>query len=345
MRYAKGMSSRTVSGNGVSTGSLAVEPVATAIREHERFVMCAHEKPDGDVLGSGFALGLALKAMGKTVHYFLDDEMPRNLRFLPDSDKTQRTFDGIADDALFVFLDMSDQGRAGDVLAWVPRDRIIDIDHHLGNQRFGRWNYVLEAEAATGVLVLNLITALGQPITNDIATCLLTAIISDTGCFLYSNASPHTLRLAAALVNIGANKDLITEQLYQTRSYSGQKILGRVLDDFVLTEDGICYSAVSQALLEEFGATHEDLEDVVGALRAVDHCEVAALLKESPDGSYRLSLRSRGRVNVMEAAKALGGGGHFRAAGATLAGPLPQVLARMLEAVRAEMAAEHSKKA
>lgn len=339
------MSSKTVSGNGTSTGALAVEPVATAIREHQRFVMCAHEKPDGDVLGSGFALGLALKAMGKTVHYFLDDEMPRNLRFLPDSDKTQRTFDGIADDALYVFLDMSDQSRAGDALAWVPRDRIIDIDHHLGNQRFGRWNYVLETEAATGVLVLNLITALGQPVTNDIATCLLTAIISDTGCFLYSNASPHTLRLAAALVNVGANKDLITEQLYQTRSYSGQKILGRVLDDFVLTEDGICYSAVSQALLEEFGATHEDLEDVVGALRAVDHCEVAALLKESPDGSYRLSLRSRGRVNVMEAAKALGGGGHFRAAGATLAGPLPQVLARMLEAVRAEMAAEHSKKA
>lgn len=336
------MSARTVSGNGVSAGRPALEQVAAAFREHQHFVMCAHEKPDGDVLGSGLALGLALTAMGKTVHYFLDDEMPRNLRFLPDADKTQRTFDGVDPSALYVFLDMSDQSRAGEALAWVPGDRIIDIDHHLGNQRFGRWNYVLEEEAATGVLVLNLITALGQPITSDIATCLLTAIISDTGCFLYSNASPHTLRLAAGLVNVGANKDLITEQLYQTRSYSGQKILGRVLDDFVLTDDGICYSSVSQELLEVFGATHEDLEDVVGALRAVDNCEVAALLKESPDGSYRLSLRSRGRVNVMEAAKALGGGGHFRAAGATLAGPLPDALSRMLDAVRAEMAAERS---
>jgi bifunctional oligoribonuclease and PAP phosphatase NrnA len=333
-----------VSGNGVAHGDLELEPVAAAIREHQHFVMCAHEKPDGDVLGSGFALGLALKAMGKTVHYFLDDEVPRNLRFLPDSESTQRTFDGIAPDALFVFLDMSDQARAGDVLAWVPKERIIDIDHHLGNRRFGGWNYVLEDEAATGILILNLITALGQQITSDIATCLLTAIVSDTGCFLYSNAQPHTLRLAAALMNIGANKDLITEQLYQTRSYSGQKILGRVLDNFVLTDDGICYSTVSQALLEEFGATHEDLEDVVGALRAVDHCEVAALLKESPDGTYRLSLRSRGRVNVMAAAKALSGGGHFRAAGATLAGPLQEALARMLEAVRAEMAAERSQK-
>ncbi len=317
--------------------------VLEALREHRHFVMCAHEKPDGDVLGSGFALGLALKAMGKTVHYFLDDEVPRNLRFLPDADKTQRTFEGIDPSALYVFMDMSDRARADDALAAVPRAQIINIDHHLGNKRFGRWNYVLEAEAATGILVLNLIGGLRQTVTEDIATCLLTAIISDTGCFLYSNATPSTLRVAATLQDLGADKDVITEQLYQTRSFSGQKILGRVLDDFVLTDDGICYSTVSQKLLESFGASHEDLEDVVGALRAVDHCEVAALLKESPDGSYRLSLRSRGRVNVMEAARALGGGGHFRAAGATLAGPLADALDRMLTAVRAEMEAERAR--
>lgn len=336
------MSAKVTGGNGVATGALSVEPVAAALRDHQHFVMCAHEKPDGDVLGSGFALGRALERMGKTVNYFLDDEMPKNLRFLPGSDKTRRSFDGVDAQALYIFLDMSDQSRAGEALAWVPQERIINIDHHLGNQRFGRWNYVVETEAATGVLVLDIIAALGQTVTREIATCLLTAIISDTGCFLYSNATPRTLRLAAGLVDLGADKDLITEQLYQTRSYSGQKILGRVLDDFVLTEDGICYSTVSQALLEEFGATHEDLEDVVGALRAVDHCEVAALLKESPDGTYRLSLRSRGRVNVMEAAKALGGGGHYRAAGATLSGPLASALSSMLVAVRAEMAAERS---
>lgn len=333
------MSTNTTSTNGAPSGT-SLEPVLRALRDHQQFVMCAHEKPDGDVLGSGFALGLALRSLGKTVHYFLDDEVPRNLRFLPDAGLTQCTLDGAASSAVFVFLDMSDQSRAGQPLAWVPKERIIDIDHHLGNQRFGAWNYVIESAPATGALVLDIITALGVPITSSIATCLLTAIVSDTGCFMYSNADPHTLRLAAALIHAGADKDRIVEQLYQTRSYSGQKILGRVLDGFVLTDDGICYSSVSQALLEEFGATHEDLEDVVGALRAVDHCEVAALLKESPDGSYRLSLRSRGRVNVMEAAKSLGGGGHFRASGATLAGPLPAALERMLEAVRAEMAAE-----
>jgi phosphoesterase RecJ-like protein len=336
------MNAKPASADGRLTPAQGAAAVISALREHRHFVMCAHEKPDGDVLGGGFALGLALKALGKMVYYFLDDEVPRTLRFLPDADKVQRTFDGIPEDALYVFIDMSDRARAGEALAWVPQSQLINIDHHLGNKRFGRWNYVSEAEAAAGVLVLNVITGLGLAVDAAIATCILTAIISDTGCFMYSNADPGTLRLAAALQNLGADKDLIVEHLYQTRSARGQKILGRVLDDFVLTDDGICYSSVSQPMLKEFGATHEDLEDVVGALRAVEHCEVAALLKESPDGSYRLSLRSRGRVNVMEAAKALGGGGHFRAAGATLEGPLPSALKRMLEAVRAEMAAERA---
>jgi phosphoesterase RecJ-like protein len=166
----------------------------------------------------------------------------------------------------------------------------------------------------------------------------LSAILSDTGCFRYSNATSDTLRIGAALIDAGADKDRITEQLYQTRTFAAQKILGRTLDAAVLTDDGICYSVVTQAMLTGIGADNEDLEEVVGALRAVDRSQVAALLKEQPDGTFRLSLRSRGRVNVMAIAKALGGGGHFRAAGAPLSGPADAALAKVLSAVRAEMA-------
>jgi phosphoesterase RecJ-like protein len=324
--------------NGSSAPPPGAKGVLECLRSNRQFVMCAHEKPDGDVLGSGFALGMALKRIGKDVCYFLDDDVPANLRFLPESQLTQRTFDGVADDAIFVFLDMSDQWRAGKALNWVPPERIINIDHHLGNHRFGRWNLVVESEAATGSLALGLIVALGVPITPDIATCLLAAIISDTGCFMYSNADPHTIRLAASLMEAGAQKDRINEQLYQTRTFSGQKVLGRALDTATLTDDGICYSVVTRAMLEEFGATYEDLEDVVGALRAVDRCEVSALLKEAPDGTFRVSMRSRGRINVMAAAKKLGGGGHFRAAGATINASQDQALSDVLAAIRAEMA-------
>jgi phosphoesterase RecJ-like protein len=311
--------------------------LAACLRSHRQFVMCAHEKPDGDVLGSGYALGLALKHLGKRVTYFLDDEVPKNLRFLPEWRLTQRTFDGVEPDAIFIFFDMSDQSRAGKALQWVPQERIVNIDHHLGNTRFGRWNYVNEAEAATGSLVLAVILSLGSEVTTDIATCLLATLISDTGCFQYSNASPHTMRLGAALIEAGADKDLITEQLYYTRSFAGQKVLGRALEEAQLTDDGICYSVVSQSMLAQFGATHEDLEDVVGALRVVETCEIAALFKESPDGAYRLSMRSRGAFNVMKIAHALGGGGHFRAAGATVPGPRDAAIARVLAAIREEI--------
>jgi len=327
----------TAPSNGKANALADAAEVAACLRAHRQFVMCAHEKPDGDVLGSGYALGLALKTLGKRVTYFLDDEVPRNLRFMPEWQMTQRTFEGVGDDAIFVFFDMSDQSRAGKALQWVPRERIVNIDHHLGNKRFGRWNYVNEGEAATGSLVLGLVFSLGVKVTPDIATCLLGTLISDTGCFQYSNASPHTMRLGAALIEAGADKDLITEQLYYTRTFAGQKVLGRALEDAQLTDDGICYSIVTQAMLEEYGATHEDLEDVVGALRVVDRCEIAVLFKESADGAYRLSLRSRGSFNVMEMARALGGGGHFRAAGATVAGPRDAAIERVLSAIRSKM--------
>ncbi|MBV8171673.1 MAG: bifunctional oligoribonuclease/PAP phosphatase NrnA [Candidatus Eremiobacteraeota bacterium] len=326
-------------GNGRAEDPAAVE-VLGALRSHRQFVMCAHENPDCDVLASGFALGIALKRLGKEVTYFLDDDVPRNLTFLPESALTQRTFDGVGDDALFVFFDMSDQSRAGKALNWVPSQRIINVDHHLSNTRFGRWNYVRDTEAATGVLVLQLVVGLDTEITGDIAECLLSAIMSDTGCFMYSNANSRTLRIAAALIDAGADKDRIAEQLYQMRTFAAQKILGRTLDAAVLTDDGICYSVVTQPMLADIGADNEDLEEVVGALRAVDRCQVAALLKEQPDGSFRLSLRSRGRVNVMAIAKSLGGGGHFRAAGAPVVGPAPAALERVLSAIRAQIAAQ-----
>ncbi|MDQ2818361.1 MAG: bifunctional oligoribonuclease/PAP phosphatase NrnA [Candidatus Eremiobacteraeota bacterium] len=326
-----------IAANGRLGAGSDADAVLQCMRRARQFVMCAHEKPDADVLGSGFALGLALKSLNKDVVYFLDDEVPRNLQFLPEAHLTQRDFQGVRDDAIFVFIDMSDKVRAGDALAWVPPERIINIDHHLGNKRFGRLNYVVEGEAAAGALVLDLIVGLQVTVAPPIATCLLSTLIADTGCFMYSNATPHTIRLAAALMEAGGDKELITEQLYQTRSFEGQKVLGRTLDTATLTADRICYSVVTQAMLGEFGASHEDLEDVVGALRAVERCDVAALLKETEAGDYRLSMRSRGRVNVMEIAKALGGGGHFRAAGASVSGPLDAALARVLDAIRAEM--------
>ncbi|MBV8602270.1 MAG: DHH family phosphoesterase, partial [Candidatus Eremiobacteraeota bacterium] len=184
--------SETLTQPGVS--STAQEVVAELLRR-THFVMVSHQKPDGDTLGAGLALGLALKQLGKRVWYFQDETIPRNLRFLPDSELVTRALPpDLPADALFVFCDMSNTARGGESLPPLRRENILDIDHHLGNERFGAFNYVLETECSTGTCVMRLLRELPVTITPEIATCLLTTIMTDTGGFMHSNTTADVLR-------------------------------------------------------------------------------------------------------------------------------------------------------
>ncbi|MBV8117929.1 MAG: DHH family phosphoesterase, partial [Candidatus Eremiobacteraeota bacterium] len=161
--------------------------VVAELQARSAFVMVSHVKPDGDTLGAGLALGLALKKLGKRVHYFGQDPVPRNLRFLPDSALVSRRLPAdLPSDALFVFCDMSDYRRAGEFLPEIRRENMLDIDHHLGNSLFGKLNYVLETECSTGAVVMHLLRGLAVPIDREIATCILTTIMTDTGGFMHS---------------------------------------------------------------------------------------------------------------------------------------------------------------
>jgi hypothetical protein len=147
------------------------EEVVAELRKRSAFVFVSHVKPDGDTLGAGLALGIALRNMGKRVHYFQQDPVPRNLRFLPDADRVSREIPSdLPKDALWVFCDMSDTGRAGEFLPKLERENVLDIDHHLGNTMFGALNYVLSDECSTGTCVLKLLKAMNAPITPEIAT-------------------------------------------------------------------------------------------------------------------------------------------------------------------------------
>jgi phosphoesterase RecJ-like protein len=311
--------------------------VVAELRKRKAFVFVSHVKPDGDTLGAGLALGLALRAMGKRVHYFQQDPVPRNLRFLPDADRVSREVPAdLPADALWVFCDMSDTSRAGDFLPPLERRNILDIDHHLANSRFGALNYVLETECSTGTCVLHLLRALNAPITPEIATCLLTTIMTDTGGFMHSNTTADVLRTSAELIELGANRDEITEEIFANKRFAAIRILGAALDSARLEEDGkYCWSVVDEAMLAKFGADGEDTEEIIQHLRAVEGVDVAALFK-AYDGDVRVSLRSNGRVNVQSAAGRLNGGGHFRASGLTFTGSLDDAVA----AVRAALVAE-----
>jgi phosphoesterase RecJ-like protein len=311
--------------------------VVAELRKRSAFVMVSHVKPDGDTLGAGLALGLALRAMGKRVHYFQQDPVPRNLRFLPDADRVSRDVPAdLPADALWVFCDMSDTSRAGEYLPRIERANVLDIDHHLANSRFGAFNYVLETECSTGTCVLHLLRELGSTITPEIATCLLTTIMTDTGGFMHSNTTADVLRTSAELVELGADKEDITEKIFANKRYAAVRLLGAALESARLEEDGkYCWSIVDDAMLARFGADGEDTEEIVNHLRSVEGVDVAALFKDF-DGDVRVSLRSSGRVNVQTVAGRLGGGGHFRASGLTYRGPVSEAVDALREALRAE---------
>jgi phosphoesterase RecJ-like protein len=313
------------------------EEVTAELRRRSHFVMVSHLKPDGDTLGAGLALGLALEALGKRVWYFQEGTVPRNLRFLPGADRvTNRLPEDLPKNALFVFGDMGNLARGGESLPALERENILDIDHHLGNELFGALNYVIDDECSTGTCVLRLLRHLGVEITPEIATCLLTTIMTDTGGFMHSNTTAEVLRTSAWLVELGADKERITEEIFANKRFEAQKLLGAVLSRAVLDDAGrYCWSVIDQRLIDELGADYEDAEDIVNQLRAVEGVEVAALFKDF-DGAVRVSLRSRGRVNVQAAASRLGGGGHFRASGLTYPGNLQEAIAGVHSALYAE---------
>lgn len=305
--------------------SSTTDEVVAELRRRPAFVMVSHVKPDGDTLGAGLALGLALKRLGKRVAYFQQDPVPRNLRFLPDAEFVSREIPAdFPPDTLYVFCDMSDYTRAGEFLPRVDRANMLDIDHHLGNSHFGAFNYVIPTECSTGTTLMHLLRGLDVEIDQKIATCILTTIMTDTGGFMHSNTSPEVLEMSAELMRAGADKELITEEIFANKRVAATRLLGRIIDEMQFAHDGrYCYSHVDDAMLGETGGDGEDTEDVVNTLRGQEGVEVAALFK-AYDGEIRVSLRSNGRVNVQAAASSLGGGGHFRASGLTFHGTLKE---------------------
>jgi len=239
-------------------------------------------------------------------------------------------------DTLWVFCDMSDFSRAGEFLPAISRENMLDIDHHLGNSHFGALNYVLPAEASTGTCVLRLLHALRVKITPEIATCILTTIMTDTGAFMHTNTTADVLRMSAEMIELGADKPLITDQIFANKRFAATKLLGMALERMVLERDGrYCWTYVDAAMLAAAQADGEDTEEIVQHLRAVEGVEAAALFKDY-DGAVRVSLRSSGRINVQAAAASLGGGGHFMASGLTYPGDL----AAAIDGVRAALEAQ-----
>lgn len=315
--------------------------VTSLIRRGKRFLVATHVSPDGDALGSALALAAGLRRLGKSVKVYNADPVPASLRFLPGKEKVTTDLDvGRAFDAAFV-VDCSSVARVGEAFCGRLRSGglgpVIILDHHARGQASGDLRVVDSKAASSGVVVHRVLKALGVKMTPPIATNLYVTLVTDTGNFRYANTSAEVLDLAADLVRAGANPDRISRATNETVPPARLKLLARALDTLELFhQDLIGVMTVTQAMLQEAGGTLEMMEDFVDYPRSLGSVEVSVFLREAPEG-WRVSLRSKERIDVGAVAVQLGGGGHVRAAGFTISGSLEsakeKTLARLKDAI------------
>jgi bifunctional oligoribonuclease and PAP phosphatase NrnA len=297
--------------------------VAEAIRSQDRFLVTTHENPDGDALGSLLATKLALDALGKNGVMYLAGEapLPREYSWMPLGDLRRKLPDDAATRVLLA-LDCANESRLGpdpEVLHNAPL--VVNVDHHHDNSRFGAVNLVVADASSTGEIVRDLLDELGVDLTPDIAEALYIALVTDTGRFQYTNTTPKALRLAAELVEAGADVHKIFQGVYESVQFAKLKLLARALERAEVYEGGrLVISYLLRGDFAEVGAAEPYSEGIIDYLRAVEGADMAALIREPPRGdgpARRVSLRaSADELDVSAIARASGaGGGHRQAAG------------------------------
>src|SRR6266581_5640932 len=295
--------------------------VAAAIRRHDRFTLTTHENPDGDALGSLLAAKLAFDQLGKdsVMVLYSDAPLPGEYGFMPLAELRRRWPDDVSERVL-VALDCANESRIGDqeVLGRVPLT--LDIDHHHDNTRFGDVNLIVPDASSTAEVLRDLFAELGVQLTPDIAEPLYIALVTDTGRFQYANTTPKALRLAAELVEAGADIHAVFQQVYESVEFAKLKLLARALDRAEVLEGGrIVVSHLVRGDFADAGAAEPYSEGIIDYLRAVEGAELAVLIREQLSQgapTYKGSLRSSiDELDVSVIARRFGGGGHRQAAG------------------------------
>jgi phosphoesterase RecJ-like protein len=307
--------------------------IADAIRSHERFLVATHENPDGDALGSILAMKDALEQLGKDAVMYLygSTPLPTEYGFMPLGD-LRRELPADAGERVVIALDCANERRLGPdrgVLDAAPL--VIDIDHHHDNTRFGDLNLVLAEASSTGEILAGLFAELGVRLTPEIAEALYIALVTDTGRFQYTNTSPKTLRLAADLVEAGANVHRVFQEVYETVAFAKLKLLARALERAQVLEGGrLIVSVLLRSDFDAVGAEEPFSEGIIDHLRAVEGADMVALIREPPTQNgptRRVSLRTTAEdIDVSAIARKSAGGGHRQAAGFSSERPIAEIV-------------------
>ena len=298
-----------------------LQQIVDAIRARRRFVVCSHARPDGDSIGSALAMSYALRALGKTVRVVGSDPAPAPMQAFPGvpeieiADRIEGEFDAA------IVMECGDLSRTG--IAGLDRFFVINIDHHPGNRGYGDINWFDESAAACGEMVFTLVEALDVPLTVDIATHIYLAILTDTGCFHYSGISPRTFDICRQTLEAGVDAVEVARNVYDSSNMGRLKLFGSVLRSMQIDASGrIAIVYLDHEMAREAGGTYEDTEGLINLPLTVKEIQAVVFFKHIEGEEYRVSLRSKGDVDIGSVAKEFGGGGHKNAAGCTATGAI-----------------------
>ncbi len=310
--------------------------VIELIEKHSRFAITSHIRPDGDSMGSSLALCWILKGLNKDAEVIMCDSVPHSYSRLPGSDDVRVIKDIDRDyDAVFV-IECSDVSRPG--LPSLKDQFVVNIDHHSTTALFGDLNWIDSTAAAVGEMIYNLAKAIGAKISPEVASCVYAALLTDTGSFHFSNTTERTFKIASELVRHGAQPAKLSQAIFYSYPYAKVRLVGAVLSTLQRDETGrIAWITMSKDAMDNSGASEDDSDGIINYPLTVGDVEAVAFFRELANSTYRISLRSKNRVNVARVAEQFGGGGHANAAGFTAKADYDElsrdVIERLKEAV------------
>jgi bifunctional oligoribonuclease and PAP phosphatase NrnA len=308
-----------------------LKDVLKEIEQRNKFLLTSHARPDGDAIGSALACCQILRTMGKDAEVVLRDGVPRIYQPLPFAEQVIQTdrVNGGYEAAIILECDSIQRTR----LQGLENSFLINIDHHMSGRPFAHVNWIDPKAVATAEMVYRLAREAGVKISADIATCLYTAVLTDTGSFMFEGTNEHTFELARELVLAGADPAHCARNVYFGHSTAKMRLLGAALSN-LHREGALAWISVTQEQMLRCHAKEEDCEGLVNYALSMQGVEVALFFRELADGRFRVSLRSKGKVDVATVAERFGGGGHQCASGCALDGPLPVAAARIIKELR-----------
>jgi phosphoesterase RecJ-like protein len=309
-----------------------IQQIVDAIRGRQRFVLSSHARPDGDSIGSQLAMAYALRALGKDVVVVNADPAPAPLMAFPGVPEivTAPKVEGDFDAA--IIMECGDLGRTG--VAGLDRFFVINIDHHPGNTEYGAINWFDARAAACGEMVFDLVNALGVPLTPTIATHVYLAILTDTGSFHYSSISPRTFDICRVALEAGVDPVLVARNVYDSNNMGRLKLFGAVLSAMQIDPTGrIAIVYLDHEMARAAGGTYEDTEGLINLPLTVKEIQAVVFFKQDEGEQYRVSMRSKGDIDIGAVAKSFGGGGHKNAAGCTVSGAIDALQKTFVEKI------------